>query len=181
MAENENATSVPQETPEPTKDQLIAELEAAMASGDWKLVSTASGKIAKMAAAEEKAEKDALIAMVAEHEVAVKAIIDEALEGYDFPVEAEGVWYSWDFGDGVTGLRMLKTSTAAKAKATGGGGGKKYSISTAELVEKHGHLVKESGEGAGSTFKELFEGNTDDNYRYFKVRVPLLKAAGVSG
>jgi hypothetical protein len=176
MADNA-IEDTPSETQEPTKEQLLSEMEAAMAAEvvDWKLVSSVSGKIAKLAAAEEKAERDALVQMLAAVEADVKAIIEDALEDFNFPEQADGVWFAWDFGEGVTSCRLLKGTVAAKVKTPGSGSGKKYKISTAELVALHGDIVKE---GTGETFRALYEGNTNGNYRYYQIRVPLLKASG---
>jgi len=168
-----NAVVAPKVTP--SKEQLLAQLQGALDKGDWKLVSQVSGSVAKMAAAEEKAAKGQVQVMVAEHAVKIKALIDEALAEYDFPVECDGVWYAWDFGDGVSGCRLTKGATATKRSTVSGmGAGKKYGVSTKELLDKFGDIV---AEGATESYSQSYESNTDGNHR-FKIRVKLLELGG---
>lgn len=160
-----------------TKKQLLADMQKAMESGDFKAVSKVSSAIAKIVADEEKTEKDAKLAAIVGLTEKVKAEFDAVvvkLNKDGILDAADGVWYSNDFGEKLTTCRLLKG--AARKGGGGGGGGKKFSITTNELLAKHGD--EQMGD-SGQTFKEAYEANTDGNSRY-KVRMKLLKAEGLS-
>lgn len=164
-----------------TKDQLLAEMKVATDAGDWKAVSKISSEIAKTVASDEKAEKEAKQnALVAVTDV-VKVALDKAVDkiiGTLTPDELEamdGVWYSRDFGEQLTTCRLSKG--AVRKAGGGGGGGKKFNITTNKLLEDHGS--KMMGD-SGKTFKKAYDdAGTDGNARY-KVRMKLLKVAGLS-
>jgi len=162
-----------------TKAELLAEMKVATDAGDWKAVSKISAKIAKVVATEEKAEKDAKLAVIATTTEIFKKAMDKTVATLIKDVDPEllkvmdGVWYVNDFGEKLTTCRLVK---GAVRKAGGGGGGKKFSISTTELLSKHG---SEMMGDSGKTFQEAYDADTGGNSRY-KVRMKLLKADGLS-
>ncbi|MCW4050966.1 MAG: hypothetical protein NWE89_14650 [Candidatus Bathyarchaeota archaeon] len=160
-----------------TKKQLLAEMKTATDAGDWKAVSKISSEIAKAVAADEKAEKDAKLAVVSQLTNEVKGLFDTLVAqlNAEHKLDAcDGVWYSSDFGEKLTTCRLLKG--AARKSGGGSGGGKKFSITTHELLAKHGsEMMGESGK----TFLEAYDEDTGGNSRY-KVRMKLLKAEGLS-
>jgi hypothetical protein len=169
-----------EETPEVVKsqDELIAEMKAATESGDWKAVSRLSSQIAKMVAAEEKAEKEEKLKAIAGLTEKVKGVLDKAVNRLVESGEldgCDGVWYSYDFGEKLTTCRLLKGQ--ARKGGGGGGGGKKFNISTEELLNQYGDQIVKIGD-VEQTFKEHWDSTpaTDGNARY-KIRVKLLKVA----
>jgi len=159
-----------------TKKELLAEMKVALDSGDFKAVSKVSSQIAKAVAAEEKIEKDAKQAAVANLTEVVKKAIDKAVKPFIDSQEldaADGIWYSYDFGEKLTTCRLVKGATR---KSGGGGGGKKFNVTTTELLTKHGG--EQMGD-SGKTFQEAYDEDTGGNARY-KVRMKLLKADGLS-
>lgn len=50
--------------------------------------------------------------------------------------------------------------------------GGKYHLSTSELLAKYGDRPSNV---VGMTWQQLYDGNTDGNFRYFKVRIPLIE------
>lgn len=48
-------------------------------------------------------------------------------------------------------------------------------ISTNDLITKYGNYKSKSGE----TYRDLYINNKDNVFRYFKIRLPLLKIAGI--
>lgn len=163
-----------------TKDELLAEIKVAAEAGDWKAVSKVSSQIAKVVAGEEKAEKvekEAALAGVTED---IKKALDKTVAKFieainPITLEAmDGVWYSQDFGEQLTTCRIVKG--AVRKGSTGGGGGKKFSITTNDLLTKHGSELMGD---TGKTFQEAYDEDTGGNSRY-KVRMKLLKADGLS-
>lgn len=168
------------------KAHLMADMQKATAANDWKLVSKVASQIARMVATEEKAALDAKQKAVETLGIKVKDFITKAIK----PMidkgeldEADGVWYSMDFGDEMkdgirpTGIRLLKSAAKVAKGAGGGGGGKKYDVKTEELLTQHGGKVM--NEETGQTFQEAYDASTEGNSRY-QVRVKLLKLAGIS-
>ena len=182
MAENSKAKPV-QVKPEvevKTKKQLLAEMKVAVDSGNFKAVSKISAEIAKLVAAEEKAEREAKQAAAAELSIKVKAQIDavvkKLIDSKALDV-CDGVWYSYDFGEKLSTCRLLKSQPKAKGGGWRSGVGKRFAISTAELLAKHGDEIANSE--TGETFKQAYEKDTSGNARY-RVRMKLLKAEGLT-
>ena len=161
---------------QPTPEQLMQELQTALSSGDYKAVATISRKIDQQQRAVEKAELDA-------KREAIK-LTEEYVKGELFPVlkrmydsgeldQADGVWLSWDFGDPEPSVRLMKTQTRTP-RAGGGGTGKKFDISTEDMLNKHG----EEDYKDGMTFRQAYDSNTDKNWRY-AIRNKLLKLEGI--
>lgn len=178
----EDATTKPeaeateaQPAEQPTKESLMAEMQTAMAAGDWKLVTQVSRKIDQIVRAEEKAELDAKRAALEAIKDTVGLTILEAVKPLIDSKQldaADGIWFSWDFGETEPTVRLMKSQ--AKARTGGGGTGKKFDVSTEALLEKYGAEEYKDG----MTFKEAWDSNTDKNWRY-AIRTKLLKKDGI--
>ncbi len=162
---------------EPTEAELMAELEAAMKTKDFKQVAAVSRKLDTAVKAQEKAvleNKRLLLDSIGED---VKAAISKAVKPLVDSGKldvADGIWYSYDFGEQAPVVRLMKTAPRAARAGTGGGGGKKFDIGTDELLVKHG--TKEYKDGL--TFQQAYESSTDKNWRY-AIRQKLLKLEGI--
>ena len=162
---------------EPTEAELMAELEAAMKTKDFKQVAAVSRKLDTAVKAQEKAvleNKRLLLDSIGED---VKAAISKAVKPLVDSGKldvADGIWYSYDFGEQAPVVRLMKTAPRAARAGTGGGGGKKFDIGTDELLVKHG--TKEYKDGL--TFQQAYESSTDKNWRY-AIRQKLLKIEGI--
>ncbi len=163
--------------PELTEDQLMAELQKALDGKDYKTVAAISRKIDSAVKAKEKAELDvkraALDAMIEE----VKGAITKAVKGLVDSGKldaADGIWYSYDFGEQAPTVRLMKSAPRA-TRTGGGGGGKKFDVSTDEMLSRHGSEQYKDG----ITFQQAYESSTDKNSRY-AIRMKLLKLEGVA-
>ena len=166
-----------QPTPEPlTQEQLMAQLQTALTAGDYKAVATVSRQIDQRVRAGEKAELDA---KKAELDAMCEGVKDVLMGAITPLVEsgqldkADGVWFSYDFGEQAPTVRLMKTTTRAP-RAGGGGTGKKFDISTEDMLSKHGEEVYKDG----VTFRYAYNSNTDKNWRY-AIRNKLLKLEGI--
>ena len=159
-----------------TETQLMAELEKALASKDFKAVATASRKIDSIVKTREKAELEVKRAALDAMSEKVKSAITKAVKGLVDSGEldaADGIWYSFDFGEAAPVVRLMKTQPRA-ARAGGGGGGKKFDISTDDMLSRHGAEDYKDG----MTFQQAYESSTDKNWRY-AIRQKLLKIEGI--
>ena len=159
-----------------TQEQLMAQLQAALTAGDFKAVAKVSRAIDSLAKAAEKSE------LAAKHE-ALQLIIDSVKDAIMSAVQplyeagdldsADGVWFSWDFGEQAPVLRLTKT--APRARTSGGGGtGKKFDVSTDDMLSRHGQEQFNDE----LTFAQAWEQSTEKNWRY-GIRKKLLKLEGV--
>jgi len=172
----EETTQVIEERPK-GEATLMAEMNSAVTSGDYKAVAKVAQELVKFQKAKEQIELEAKQAILAEKTVKVKEILDKAVGKLIDSGEldkADGIWYTQDFGEKSTSCRLMKT--AAKAKGTGGGGGagKKFAISTTDLLEKYGTQEYKDG----TTYQSAWDANTDKNWRY-AIRESLLKKDGL--
>lgn len=176
MAEDAKQTATPEAAPQ-TPEQLMADLQLALTNGDFKQVSAVSRKIDNITKAAEKVELEAKRAAVAKMEDKVKAAITKAVkplvDSGDLDA-ADGIWFSYDFGEAAPTVRLVKT-TARAPQAGGGGTGKKFDVSTDSLLAKYG---SEAYKDSGMTVQQAYESNTDKNYRY-AIRQHLLKKDGI--
>lgn len=95
--------------------------------------------------------------------------------------QAEGVWFSVDFGMALKTMALYKT-TEKKPRTGGGGGGKgkKYDISSDAMLEKHKSEVFKDGvsfEVANSEAEKLESKSEKGNAKY-QIRKALLKLEG---
>jgi len=169
-------TETPTAQPELTEDQLMAELETALASKDFKAVAAASRKLDTYQKTKDKAElaekTAALDKMSDKVKQAIMKAVDPLVKAGDLDA-ADGVWFSFDFGEKAPVVRLMKTAPR-QARAGGGGGGKKFDISTDDMLAKHGQEQFNDG----LTFQQAYESSTDKNWRY-NIRQQLLKLEGI--
>jgi len=166
-----------QPAPEPvTKEQLMAQLQSALTAGDYKAVATVSRQIDQRERAGEKAELEAKRAELD----AMSESVKDVLMGAITPLvesgkldKADGIWLTYDFGEQAPTVRLMKTTTRTP-RAGGGGTGKKFDISTEDMLAKHGGEVYKDG----MDFKTAYDSNTDKNWRY-AIRQRLLKLEGI--
>ena len=160
-----------------TEQELMHEMQAAVKSGDYKAVAKVASELVKFQKSKEQAELEAKQKVLADKTEKVKSAIQKALakmvESGELD-QADGIWYSNDFGEKLVSCRLLKTQPRAKGTGGGGGGGKKFAVSTNELLEKFGEQEYKDGQ----TFKAAWESNTDKNWRY-AIREALLKKSGM--
>jgi len=163
-------------TSEELKASLLNDLQAALTAGDFKKVASISKDIAQMQAKADKAEIDAKLAKLDSIRVKVLTVMEKAakvlVDSKELD-EADGIWFSWDFGEAKASVRLTKAAPKAKG-SSGGGAGKKFDVSTDTLLASHGH--EPNGE-SGLSLKASYEATTDGNKRY-QIRTKLLKLAG---
>lgn len=163
-----------------TKSQksLLEEMKAATQKNDWKSVSKISSEIAKLVATQEKLERDkkleAVVGLTDKVKTAIDKVIVPMIDAKELDV-CDGVWYSRDFGSTEVTCKLIK---GGRNQSGGGGAGKKFSITTKELLEKYGDEVLTSGDHQGKTFNQVFKDEEDGNLRY-TMRVKLLKMDGL--
>lgn len=161
----------------PTEEELTAELEKALASKDFKQVAAVSRKIDQTIKAKEKAEQAekvaALDAMRGKVKTAYAKAMKPIVESGDLDA-ADGIWISQDFGEGEQGIVVRLMKSAPRAARAGGGGGKKFDISTDDMLSRHGQEEYKDG----LTFQQAHESSTDKNWRY-AIRQKLLKKEGI--
>lgn len=196
--ENIKATPEAPQTPvpatPPTTESLIAQLKLAVEAGDYKAAGNLSKQlIGAQQAAEALAEatkQNALRAVTAKVIVAIqnalKPLAKEMAEA-----KADGVWFVQDDVSTELSCRLFKSKpkTPSTPRASGGGAGKRYAISTTELLSKHGaEPMPEHKRGGANgvtivagaeTFQQAQDASTDKNDR-FSVRKLLLTQAGVT-
>jgi len=162
---------------EPTEAELMAELESALKSKDFKAVAAASRKLDQAVKVKEKAELEvkraALDAMTGKVKDAITKAVKPLVDSGDLDA-ADGVWYSYDFGEAAPVVRLMKTAPRAARSGGGGGVGKKFDISTDDMLTRHGQEEYKDG----LTFQQAYESSTDKNWRY-AIRQKLLKLEGV--
>lgn len=160
---------------EPTEAELKAELKKAYESGDFKAIAAVARKIDTAVKAKEKTELEAkhkaLDAIKDKVANAISAAVKKLVDSGQLDA-AEGIWYSYDFGEATPVIRLMRT--APKAARSSGGGGKKFNVSTEDMLAKHS--TEEYKEGL--TFQQGWESSTDKNFRY-AIRLKLLKLEGI--
>ena len=163
-----------------TEQQLLDELGKAYAKKDFAEVRKIASELAKFQKETEKAEEAAKEAALVKMTAEVKAVLDKALAPLIASKrldKADGVWYANDFGEKLTSCRLSKGKATHKG---GGGGGKKFDVSTDDLLKQFGGSpFKVEGKDTAQTIKAAYDSNTDGNFRY-KIRTQLLKLAGKS-
>ena len=160
-----------------TIGELMAQMQTALDGKDFKAVSSISRQIDQRNRAVEKAALDAKRAKAGE----VGNVVLNAIMGVVSPLvtdgtldDFDGIWFTMDFGEQEPTIRIVKTATKA-ARSGNGGTGKKFDISTDDMLSKHGtEMYKQSG----MTFQQAYDSNVDKNWRY-AIRTALLKLEGV--
>ena len=197
----------------PTIEQLQAQITDAATNKDYKLVSKLAQQLVKteadVKAKELKAKQDALAAITGEVGKLFNSLVGmltsgqavdfetatnfqekiEAIKGTELDA-ADGVWYSNDFGvesGHAVNIKLMKGSTKAASgerKSSGGGVGKKFDVTTEEMIAEVGEdavfgdgtngSIKAGSAYAGLTTKEAWDKSSDKNWRY-TMRTYLLK------
>ena len=161
---------------QPTEKQLMADLQAALSKNDFKAVAQISRKIDTITKATEKAELDAkrqvLDAMVEDVKAAIVKVVAPIVESGKLDA-ADGIWFSYDFDEKAPTLRLMKSTAKVRTGGTGGNG-KRFDVSTDELLVKHGNEVYKDD----LTFRDAQDQTTDKNARY-AIRKALLKLEGI--
>lgn len=177
----EDQSAPEQPTPEsPVKElstqELMTKLQTALTAGDYKAVASVSRQIDQRERATEKVELETKRAALEAMSESVKIAIMEAVTPiYDSGQldKADGIWFTYDFGEAAPTVRLMKTQ--ARAARTGGGGtGKKFDISTEDMLNKNGSNEYKDG----MTYRQAYDQNTDKNWRY-AIRQKLLKLEGI--
>ena len=170
----QNGAAAPAEVKPRTEAELLAEIKALANAGKINELSKVTKEFNDLMKGKEKAEQDARQKELEALTAKVKGQIDTFIQTLitDKKLDkADGVWYTYDFGEKLSICRLMKS---APRKAGGGGGtGKKYNVSTSELLEKYGSEVYKDDQ----TYSQVHEGSTDKNVRY-NVREALLKKGG---
>lgn len=194
MTENSGTTTLV-EKPK-TETELLAAMDAASKTKDFKTVAKVAAELVKFQRDKEAAEQEAkqkALAAVTEGVKTMFSAVGQLLTSGHKPTakdleavtklfasikgteldQADGIWFSNDFGDKLVSCKLMKSQ--AKARATGGGGGvgKKFNVTTNELLEKFGNEVYKDG----MTYKAAYDSSTDKNFR-FGIRESLLKKGG---
>ena len=160
----------------PTEAELLEQIGQAWKAKDFKLMSKLSQQAGKFQAARDKADQDAKLAVIGQLGDKVRSAVIKVLkpmyEGGDLD-GCDGVWFTWDFGEKETNVRLLKS--IARKSTGGGGGGKKYNVNTKELIDtKYGSTEYKDG----MTFAQAWEHSTDKNWRY-AIREKILKLENI--
>ena len=179
VKETKESAAIPEQPvaePELTIEQLMAQMQDAISANDFKAVSQISRKIDTRNRAIEKSaldEKRAMAEQVGQSVVSaimevVQPLVDDGtLDNFD------GIWFTNDFGEQQPTIRLVKTAT--KTRSSGNGGtGKKFDVSTEDMLSRHGDEVYKDG----ATFNSAYQSNTDKNWRY-AIRTKLLKLEGI--
>ena len=170
----DDVAEMPAAVVEPTEAELMAELEAALKSKNFKAVAAASRKIDGIQKSKEKAElaekKAALDAMSADVAAVISKAVKPLVDSGKLDA-ADGIWYSYDFGEQAPVVRLMKTQPRA---ARAGGGGKKFDISTDDMLTRHGDEAYKDG----MTYSQAYLSSTDKNWRY-AIRQKLLKLENI--
>ena len=175
MAEEAQQNVAVEEQPK-DEQTLMAEMNSAVASGDYKAVAKVAQELVKAQKSKEAAELAAKAAVLEAKVTAVKDIITKALQKMIDAGEldmADGIWYTFDFGDKEPTCRLARTATRKAGSGGGGGAGKKFSISTPTLLETYGGDDYKDG----MTYQQAWDSNADKNWRY-AIRESLLKKGG---
>ena len=186
-----------------TPRDLKAEVRAALDAGDFKKVEALSKEITRAETAARNAEADARHKALGATTDKVKAIFDIVSDviAYGNPLTDEnkkallagmknlgstkalnacdGIWYVRDFGEQLSSCRLVKQAPKVKGEGKAPSAGKKFGISTEELLKLYG---SEKPEGSELTYQQIFDkavGENSGNERYSKVRKPLLKLHGL--
>lgn len=170
------ASPTPVEQPPMTEDQVLVAITNAVAAKDMKLVARLAQDLVKVQKAKEQAEREAKEKAVKDAQDKVSAAIQKAIKPFvdsGSLDSADGVWFSHDFGEGKEPVcRLLRT--AIRTRTGGGGGGKKFNVSTSDLLNKYGEQEYKEG----LSYNQAWESNSDKNWRY-AIRESLLKRDGV--
>ncbi len=179
MTQNAQAPVV--EAKPPTEAELRAQLDKAIKSDDFRAIAKVAAEIAKFVKTKETAELEVKQKALASMTEEVKAVIGKALK----PLvdsgkldQADGIWYSYDFGEKLTACRLMKSQPKARTAGTGGGGGgKRFDVNTTPGSDIFTKFANEPYKDTGKTVQQAWDSSTDKNWRY-GIRQFLLKKHG---
>ena len=178
MADETTQAVAEQPAEQPTEEQLIAQMNEATKSGDFKAVAKVAQELVKFQKAKEAAElaakQAALEGVTKEVGDAILKAIKPFVDGGKLDI-ADGIWFTMDFGDKSQSIRLMKNQAKKASGGNGGGKGKKFDVDTTELLERFGSDDYKDG----MTYAQAWESNTDKNWRY-GIRTSLLKKAGIT-
>lgn len=182
-----------EETAVLSHDELEQKLAKAAQAGDYKLVRQIARELEESEKTEAKAKKERQLTLLAEVTSKVKAkldaIVNKMVDSKELD-DADGVWYSFDFGSTDTACRLTKS---APRKSSGNGGSGSYvshPAKTSDLLTQVGGNVIFAEETevtidkvkhnmpAGMTFKEAYDLSNNGGWRN-RIRMALLKEAGL--
>jgi hypothetical protein len=180
MADEAKVATAPV-VPAPNIATLQTQLKQAINADkpDWKAIAKISDEIGKLQRAVDTAERDAKLKELETVTLEVKAVIEKALKVLTDAGKldkADGVWYSHDFGDKLTTCKLMKPTKATKGTGGGGGTGKKFDITTTDLLAKHGGAQYSN---SGMTCQQAHDADTNGNKRYL-IRKAMLKLEGLA-
>jgi hypothetical protein len=151
------------------------------ANADWKVIAKMAAELAKMGEVVEKSKRDAALKILETTGEAVKTAIQKAIQPFidnkSLDV-ADGIWFSQDFGEKLISIRLSKSAVrkTSSGTSTSGGTGKKYDVSTNDLLTKYGETEYKDK----VTFKVAWDADPDKNKRY-AIREALIKKAKSDG
>lgn len=178
--ENTQVTSVAEQPkPQPSEAELMQQMDTALKSGDFKAVAKVASDLAKFQKEREKAELEAKQQKLAATTEVVKSAIEKLIEKLiqDGKLDdADGVWFSYDFGTTEKTCKLFKSQAKPRSSGGGGGTGKKFDVSTSDLLEKHGTEEYKDGQ----TFQQAWDGSEGDKNKRYAVRMALLKKSGIT-
>jgi len=171
-----DVTPVPAPEAKPLSEaELMKAIAEASTKGDYKAVAKIAQQLVTFQKAKETAEAaaktKALEAITLEVNKAIKSALMPFYDARKLD-KADGVWFSWDFGDNVTSTKLSKV---AIRKSTGGGGGKKFDINTKDVIDRK---YADTEYKDGMTFSQAWEHSSDKNWRY-AIRQRVLKLEGL--
>lgn len=154
------------------------ELATAAAKQDWKAVGKLAAELDTLNKAAEKAEAEKALQALGKLGDEIVGKVEKIIMSYKEKVlelSGDGVWLSADFAGGSVkpGITMRKGAGKASSGGTKGGTGKKYDVSTEQLLEKFGGQVYKDG----VTYQAAHDADTNGNKRYL-IRMALLKLGG---
>lgn len=157
-----------------TMEGLVEQMQAAITASDYKAVAKLAKDIASMQAADEKATDERRQNRLKDLTSKVLSAIEKVVEKMSAELaeaKVDGVWFVHDNIDSEVDCRLIKR----KARVATAGGGKRYAISTTDLLASYG----QTDSGNGITFQQLWDASTDKNSRY-QLRVKMIKLAGIT-
>ena len=172
----------------------MADIAVAYAAKDYLAVSRSAAALVKLEKSLEvdkaKVRDAALIVLGGALTAEIRQAIQPFLDRDELPL-AEGVWFSWDFGElplPTTRIRFLKatiktpsTPSTPSTRTGGGGKGKLFNIGWKDLLAKHGatqYTIYGNITPTGMTCQQAWDANAERNSR-FAVRKAMLLLEGL--
>ena len=165
------------------EQELRSQLDSAVTTGDIDQIARVSkmlNDIQKSKTIEADKAKQALLDAL--RSMTLKAITNSLASIIDAGKldEAQGVYFTWTFGDEPE-ITFTKARQTPRVRIV-----KHPNVKTIDLVKEYGHLPfdndttdsKSKDSKALVTYADKYFTNSDSNFRYTKIRIPLLKLAG---